>query len=148
MKPSARVGVLWPGWVRRAGMSRTFEQKMAADALRKVKTLIDKNYADKYASYAAGLPAAIIANGLGQAAATLLAAAKGDKNDPHMILFEHLEHWLCREDKQAPYFTPAGQPKELMNKIVNNDRDTYMRAQAEALAWLQWLKKFAEAYLK
>jgi CRISPR-associated protein Cmr5 len=34
-----------------------------------------------------------------------------------------------------------------MAAIVNCDRAVYLRAQAETLAWLEWLKKFAVAFL-
>lgn len=128
-------------------MSRILEQQRAEDALKKVKDLEQKNQYDKYASYVAGLPATIINNGLGQAAATLLAAAAG-KKDEHRLLYDHLEDWLCRSDSKAPYPTPAGRQKDLMQSIVSGNRAQYMHAQAEALAWLQWLKKFAAAFLK
>jgi len=126
-------------------MSKTLEQMRAADALEKVNGLRSEGeeWKDKYASYAAGLPAAILMNGLGQAAATLRSAAK-DEEDPHYVLFNHLKSWLCRDDSKAPYPKVSG----LMKAITSYDRDTYMYAQAEALAWLQWLKKFATAYLK
>ena len=35
-----------------------------------------------------------------------------------------------------------------MDHLVDADQQRYFRAQAEALAWLTWLKKFANAYLK
>ena len=142
-------------------MDRTIEQLRASDALKKVKQLRDgtngyKVDCDKYASYAISLPSTILMNGLGQAAATLLSSSKRiakDANeaekkkieiDAHYVLYKHLEEWLCSGYDQAPYkgFN------DLMAAITVKDRDHYMRAQAEALAWLKWLKKFAEAYLK
>ncbi|NHM26267.1 type III-B CRISPR module-associated protein Cmr5 [Desulfofundulus sp. TPOSR] len=128
-------------------MKRTLEQERAAHALSKVHQIektLDPDKADKFASYVERLPATILNNGLGQALATLLAQSKGDRGDPHYQLYAFLHDWLCRDDPQAPYRT-AG---DLMEAIVNNDRRTYLRAQAEALSWLNWLKKFAVAYLK
>ncbi|WP_449241544.1 type III-B CRISPR module-associated protein Cmr5 [Desulfoscipio gibsoniae] len=125
----------------------TLEQLRAADAFNKINRLLQQRNADwneKYASYVQSLPATILMNGLGQAAATLLAAAKGNSEDAHRVLYGHLGDWLCRNNKSAPYQGAGG----LMNAIVNNERDAYIRAQAEALAWLQWLKKFAAAYLR
>jgi CRISPR-associated protein Cmr5 len=128
---------------------RTLEQERASDALGKIQAAErifagDEENADKFASYVAGLPATILANGLGQAAATLLAKAKGVQDNPHYRLYQYLEEWLCRDAAQAPY----QQAKDLMTAIVNNNRQTYLHAQAEALAWLEWLKKFAIAFLK
>lgn len=125
----------------------TLEQMRAADTFNKVMQLLEQRNADwndKYASYVQSLPATILMNGLGQAAATLLASAGRNEEDPHKVLYRHMGSWLCRDDNKAPY-RGAG---DLMSAIVNNERDTYIRAQAEALAWLQWLKKFAAAYLK
>ena len=127
-------------------MSRTLEQVRASNAYKAVHQLTnhDKDWRKKYVSYAEGLPAGILANGLGQAAAALLAGAKGREDDAHKVLYLHLKAWLCRDDAQAPY---RGQ-NNLMEAITGNDRDTYMYAQAEALQWLAWLKKFAVAFLK
>lgn len=55
-----------------------------------------------------------------------------------------MQDWLCRENARVPY-RAAGQ---LMGAIVANDRQAYLCAQAEALSWLNWMKKFAVAYLK
>ncbi len=123
--------------------ARTLELERANDAWEKVKTIAAQNAKGKYGSYVKGLPAAILANGLGQAAATLLAAAKGQGNNDHQALYNHLQAWLCRDDPSAPYRGKA----DLMQAITKGDRAVYLRAQAESLAWLGWLKKFAAAYL-
>lgn len=127
-------------------MTRTMEQERAAHALAKVGEIgtKDEKFREKYVSYVEALPATILMNGLGQAAATLLAAAKGKTEDAHRVLFDHLQEWLCRAAPQAPY----GGETNLMDAITAHDRAAYLRAQAEALAWLVWLKKFAVAYLK
>lgn len=133
-------------------MKQTLDMKRAADALKKVEEINQKHDADwkdKYASYVESLPATIINCGLGQAAATLLAAAKrGEKgeseSDPHYVLYRHLEEWLCGAEPEAPF---RGQDK-LLKAITSHDRNNYIKAQAEALAWLDWLKKLAVAYLK
>lgn len=127
-------------------MSRTMEQKRAAHALEKVEQ-INKLHEDeqkKYSSYVKSLPAAILMNGLGQAAAGLLARAKGKPEDMHYKLYINLENWLCAGNGYSPY---RGE-KDLIKAITSGKRDDYLRAQVEALAWLQWLKKFAAAYLK
>jgi CRISPR-associated protein Cmr5 len=95
-----------------------------------------------YVSYVEALPATILMNGLGQACATLLSKAEGDKQKPHGLLFGDVESWLCGEDPAAPF------KGDLLEAITEKDQATYLRAQAEALQYLIWLKKFASAYLE
>ena len=125
--------------------TRMLAQHRAEDALRKVRSLeqCDEGLQTRYVSYVASLPAAIITNGLGQACATLLAAAKGKLQDPHRILYENLQSWLCRDATDAPYG-----PGDLMHNITTQSRGMYLRAQVEALEWLEWHKKLATAYLR
>ncbi len=129
-------------------MSKTLEQARAAHAYQKVQELTGQpdEWQKNYSSNVKSLPATILANGLGQAAASLLSAAKGKSNDPHMVLYRHLEDWLCRPgDNCAPYSSGT---KDLMGAITGEDRNKYLHAQAEAMEWLSWLKKFAVALLK
>lgn len=128
-------------------MIRTLGQVRAENALDKVRSIKD-NYSaevhEKFVSYTESLLASILINGLGQASATLLAQAGGDEKDAHYILYCALEEWLCRDDPQAPY---RGS-ENLMDAIVSSDRSKYILAQEEALAWLEWLKRFAVAFFK
>lgn len=129
---------------------RTLAQRRAADALKKIQLLEKNPRRGKYDSYVDGLPATILMSGLGQAAATLLASAKigkdnrSDDNRAYETLYEHLSSWLCRNDDDAPY---PGQG-DLMEAVINGSEEAYVRAQAEAMAYLEWLKKFSSAYLK
>jgi CRISPR-associated protein Cmr5 len=84
--------------------------------------------------------------------ATLLAGAKLRETDPSKLnadedaknnLFEQMQAWLCRDQVSAPYRSQT----DLMRAITDGDEDAYVRAQAEALAYLRWLKKFATAFL-
>ncbi|MGH8474872.1 MAG: type III-B CRISPR module-associated protein Cmr5 [Methylococcales bacterium] len=119
--------------------------KLKADALE------GKGYGN-YVSYVERLPAAILQNGLGQALATLLAGAKlaeppkkrNDDEKARERLYQQIQDWLCRDHEEAPY---RGQ-LDLMHAIVSGDEDSYLHAQAEVLAYIRWLKKFAAAFLK
>lgn len=132
-------------------MDHTLDQERAIHSLKKVKE-IEENYknkgeeqlADDYAGYVVRLPADIISNGLGQALAQLLAAAKGKEEDPHYLVYRDLQDWLCRNDPKAPY--PGA--NDLLEAIVSNDRKRYQWALGEAMAWLEWHKKLSVAYLK
>ena len=128
---------------------RTLAQRRAADALRKIDSVADSDPKEQksYKSYVAGLPALIVMSGLGQALATLLSQSKGNK-DSHRLLYDHLAQWLGRPDPEAPYPNAAkADTKHLMEEIMANSQDSYLHAQAEAMAYLEWLKKFAQAFL-
>lgn len=128
-------------------MTQTLDQRRAADSLKKVREIrkrLSGKKADSYADYTIRLPASILINGLGQAVAQLQAAAGMDREDPHLLLYKDLSDWLCRNEKEAPY----PEAKDLLEGIVSKDRSFYLRAQAEALAWLEWHKKLVTAYLK
>lgn len=121
----------------------TRDQLRAQHALRRVQS-VPKKFQSEYLSYANSLPANIVMNGLGQAFAMLLAQAKGEsaEKDAHRLLYDHLHNWLC-QGEQAVYPDQA----DLVEAVIGSGQRLYIRAQAEALAYLEWLKKFAQAYL-
>ena len=123
---------------------RTLDQERAADALEKVRRLAERDDYGHYPSYVSRMPSMIIMSGLGQACAMMLAQARGDASDPHRVLFDHLQSWLCRSDHLAPYSGSS----DLMKAIVNGSQRNYVNAQAETLAYLSWLKRFSQAYLQ
>ena len=121
----------------------TRDQLRAQQALRCVQSVPSKLQSD-YLRYANSLPANIVMNGLGQACAMLLAQAKGKRanQDAHRLVYDHLHGWLC-QGEQAVYPDQA----DLVEAVIGSGQRQYIRAQAEALAYLEWLKKFAQAYL-
>ena len=122
----------------------TKEQKRAKNALDRVTDLKakGKSFRDAYRPYVDGLGPAIVMNGLGQALATELAAGSGSGASPeaHKELYSSLQQWLC--DKNEGVY--PGKPN-LLNAIMSHDEERYLLAQAEALAWLEWHKKFCRA---
>jgi CRISPR-associated protein Cmr5 len=121
-------------------------QRRACHALGQIQEheKAGKDSYKNYVSYAESLPATILMNGLGQACASLLAKAEGVLEKPHGLLYVDLQSWLCGSDPAVPF---KGKPG-LMDAIIGSDQATYFRAQTEALAYLVWLKKFANAYLE
>jgi len=126
--------------------AHNLELERAADALARVESVRSEHSgaAAKYRTYARSLPADILQMGLGQALATLLAAAGGKQGDPHRLLYDHVAQWLTADRSGAPY---RGREGQLIAAITEGDEAAYLAAQAEALAYLAWLKKFAVALL-
>jgi CRISPR-associated protein Cmr5 len=116
---------------------QTLEQKRAKRAWECVSEVKDKGYADKYGSLARKAPSLVQTNGLGQTLAFLLSKAKGHDNE-HQALYSHLSGWVTERMRW-------GRP--LMEEIVNRGSGDYRRSTAEAMAFLIWLRRFAEAEL-
>jgi len=118
---------------------QTMQQQRAKYALEKVQGAVAnedvKN--DELKSYASGLPAMIQTNGLGQATAFHFS-----QGGTHKVLYDILSAWLTRQGQ--PY---AGHD-DLLAGIVAKDMHSYRIAQAEAMLLLDWVKKFAKAYVR
>ena len=127
---------------------KTIGQLRAADALSCVEQLIAKpdEFKKLYRAYVDRLGPTIVMNGLGQALATECAAAgcdlKNDRERAHRALYDNLQNWLCRKDGGV---YPSND--DLLEVIMKEDESSYLHAQAEALAWLEWHKKFCRSLL-
>ena len=125
---------------------RSIEQERAENALVRAKALREERdeFKKRYRSYVDRLGPTILMNGLGQALATERAGAgakpKKDDERAHHELYESLQRWLCRSG-DGIYPSSA----DLLQAIMNNEEECYLRAQAEALAWLEWHKKCCRA---
>jgi len=128
--------------------NQSIDMQRAKHAYKQVMDIQKNTKYGHYVSYVKGLPATILQNGLGQALATLLAAAKGKKEEPHRLLYNQIEDWLCKSNELSPYQSNGDNNNLLMQQITENDEDSYLYAQAEVLAYLSWLKKFSAAYLQ
>lgn len=131
----------------RTSPMQNLAQKRAKDALKKIEDLVDagEHSYGNYVSFIKALPATIIMSGLGQALAMENAgsAKTGDVKKGHENLFHHMDDWLRVGWPSSPY----GAHNNILNAIVENSETDYIRAQAEALEYLEWLKKFAVAFL-
>lgn len=117
---------------------RTLEQQRAAHAWGEIQTQTAKNKAKQkeLKSLARSAPASIQSNGLGQTVAFL----KAKDEDHHQAVYNALEGWL----KSQLNFSQS-----LQEWIaVTASSSDYRYATAEALAYLSWYKRFAEAELE
>ncbi|MFP3870629.1 MAG: type III-B CRISPR module-associated protein Cmr5 [Syntrophobacteria bacterium] len=127
---------------------QTTEQRRAANAWQEVeqagKTLKQKQ--GDYKRLVRSIVADVLNHGLGQVLAFL--RAKGYENgrekqdDHHALLYRHLTDWICGE--------MGWSNTDLLRKLTQGGATTahYRRATVEAMAYLEWLKRFAEAELE
>ena len=127
--------------------TQTLDQQRAAFALKCIHQL-GKGGQDygHYVSYVSALPATIVMNGLGQALTTQLAKAKGKPLHPRRLLYNHVAGWLSRQIKEL--WVPEDDLPKVIDRLMEGNQDVYVRAQAESMAYLNWLKQFARAYLQ
>ncbi|MFA0735088.1 MAG: hypothetical protein OGMRLDGQ_001588 [Candidatus Fervidibacter sp.] len=118
---------------------RTLEQERAKHAWDCVQEVKDKPFAGDYRTIAVKVPSLIVTNGLGQTLAFLKAKGKGEPGNEHEVLYRHLADWVGRK---------VNADGDLLSWLVNTaTSQQYRLATMEALALLQWLKRFAEAEL-
>lgn len=124
---------------------QTMQQRRAKYALEQVEAAKTNGISQKeFKSYAASFPSMIRMNGLGQAAAFYCSkgAEKNAKGKAYLELYNLLSGWLKE----------SGQPYEgvddLLIGITSKNIHTYRVAQGEALLLLDWVKKFAMAYME
>ncbi len=127
-------------------LQQTLDQKRAKRAwedIQKVNGLpAEFNGLKKsYGSLARRVPMLILTNGLGQTLAYLRSKGKDDPKKEHYIIFQQLSYWTMSQ------VAPESQNQSLLDWVLQTDSTAYRRATAEALAYLSWLKRFAEAEL-
>lgn len=132
---------------------RTLEQKRAAAAWDYIHQITDpkedKAIQDKYKTLANKAPADIQTSGLGQTIAFWKAKGKAEQGkEPnaekiaHQKILAHLTKWLKSKDALG---LQADDLVEWVSKTA--DVNDYRRATTEAIAFLIWLKRFAESDL-
>lgn len=108
----------------------TLEQGRAQHAFKQAKGAKDE---EKFASYAKKLPMMIKTNGLGAS----MAFAKAKNEKAWKKLFNAIEGWLQKKD----YIKG-----DLLEEIVKTDSAHYRILTNEVIAYLSWLRRFAEGF--
>ncbi|MBD2132625.1 type III-B CRISPR module-associated protein Cmr5 [Sphaerospermopsis sp. FACHB-1094] len=111
---------------------------LAWDKICQVKKNPSENFQKKYGSLARKMPTLIQVNGLAQTLAFLKAKAK--ENDHQILMFKNLSEWILNRFN-------LGTGDLLSDHILKMDSQRYRLITNESLAFLQWLKRFAEAEL-
>jgi len=123
---------------------RSMDQERAEFALTKIQAILgeaDPIYKAEVRRYLNNLPALIRMNGLGQALAFFRMKGEGTAHD---TIYRMVSAWLCDANSKGRIFSESA---DALSAITQSDMAHYMAAQNEALALLQWLKKFAVALL-
>lgn len=135
-------------------MSNTLGQQRADFTLQALRKNLagkgndKKTLREEFSSFTAGLPAMILQNGFGQTLAFLLVKAtdskthKFKKNDKHYVAYSIITDWIARNE-----YVKKGNEDTIISQISKMNQDDYLQAQREALAMLEWLKRFANAAL-
>jgi CRISPR-associated protein Cmr5 len=121
---------------------QTLEQgraKHAFDAATEAAKRSDKN---DYKSYTKKVPMLIKTNGLG---ATL--AFMQSKGKAYKTILENLESWFKESPKLSSIYNKLSGDC-LVAKMLNCDTANYRALTTESLAYLNWLRRFAEGLIK
>ncbi len=135
-------------------MERTLEQQRAKVAWECVadfdQKVANKEIKKKYRSLARNLPALILGSGLGPTLAFLRSKGSESWKEPnggakeHDWICYHLNRWLTQWMKKWR----NQEEEDILHWIVTkSDSTNYRYVTNEALAFAQWLKRFAEAEL-
>lgn len=115
---------------------QTLQQERAKHAWQKVKDVeegqLKEEQRKEYSSLVRGLPAMIQHDGLAPALAFLKAKGK----EHHKTAYAQLQSWMRLQ---------MGFQDDLIEFLLDNNSLTYRQATTEALAYLNWLKRFTEA---
>lgn len=126
---------------------RSLEQERANMAWECVSKVKNTNYEKEYRQLARSAPADIQSNGLGQTLAFFRARGFENGNpkkngaNEHYQLLAHISNWIRKQ--VAP-----SESEDIVEWIATQATTSdYRRATAETIAFLNWLKRFAEAEL-
>jgi CRISPR-associated protein Cmr5 len=133
---------------------RTIQQQRAKAALERVRKVIgqlkEAKERKEFRAHTQGLPFMIHANGLGQAYAFYLANGGDDKKpkQSYRAICDTLAEWLTAESQPCHgQWQGRGEREKLLDAITRIDMSTYLLAQAEAIAYMSWVKRFADALI-
>jgi len=131
-------------------LRQTLDQRRAAHAWKAIVETLGKyplpdKRAKAYGQQVKDLPTRILASGLGQALA--FRWAKKDKDGTTEELLKHLSDWVLDKRQNASSTAAVPVPQSLLRAIIVDNADAMFlrRATEESIAYLQWLKRFAEA---
>lgn len=125
-------------------MPTTKEQQRSAFALQRIIDFGNTGVPKGDASFIVGTPTMILSNGIAQTLAFLLSKQKPAEVVKEVKVFRILKAWLAQE---IPILGPNNpDDRTFLSRFSALEQNDYLRAQQEALALLQWLKRYARAF--
>ncbi len=127
--------------------TQKMEQERAAFAwerIEEVDRMPDVKFKKEYRGLALKLPSMILTNGLGQTLAFLKSKGKNDPNRPDEAIYGHMEKWIR---KNSGFHRPGTPVNGLIETVLSGSSADYRLLTVETLAFLNWLKRFADAKL-
>ncbi len=118
-----------------ATSQQTLQQQRAGAAWAHTQAVPQPNR-EAYKSLVRGFAAMIQTDGLGAA----LAFLKAKKGQEYPILTQHLSTWVLKQ------MGAGGGQNDLLAWLLGQNSAAYRRAASESIAYLMWLKRFAEAW--
>jgi CRISPR-associated protein Cmr5 len=98
----------------------------------------------EYKSYARKIPTMILSNGLGQTLAFI--KAKSEKGNAYDLIYQQLTEYM-KSDHTARIKMPQ-EKNDLVEWVISCNSSTYRYITQEILAFLNWLKRFAEGLIE
>jgi len=117
-----------------------FAYKCAIEA----KDKKDKNYKSEYRSHVKKIPTMILSNGLGQTLAFI--KSKSKEGNAYELIYKQLTVYM-KSEHTSRISMPNGED-DLTKWVINVDSSTYRYITQEILAFLNWLRRFAEGLIK
>src|SRR5712691_7529705 len=125
-------------------LTQSLDQERAAFVWDKVSSVkgTGKDQEDSYKTAVQKCPARVMTNGLGQTLAYIKGSDRGDE-----LLFRHLNEWLCRPQGTLVWVQlkdgkPCNTQADVTQRITQVSSVTYRHATQEALAVLNWFKRY------
>ena len=122
--------------------------KFAYDKVAEAKEELGKKNASYYKQYAKKIPTMIKTNGLGATMAFVRSKGFGKKSDKakaYELLESHIAAWLLEDDKNLIEI-PEG--SFLAAGIVKLKSPQYRALTIEVLAFMNWVKRFADGMIE
>jgi len=103
-----------------------------------------KNLLKNYRSYVKKIPTMILSNGLGQTLAFI--KAKSEKGNAYNLIYQQLTEYM-KSDHTVRIKMPQ-EKNDLVEWVISCNSSTYRYITQEILAFLNWLKRFAEGLIE
>jgi CRISPR-associated protein Cmr5 len=116
----------------------TLEQGRAEFAYQRAKTASEKTaIREDYKSYVKKIPMLIKTNGLG----ATIAFVKAKEGDAYDIIYQDISAWLVAQGLLK-------KDEKFLEVIIQKDSSESRRITIEVLAFLNWLKRFADGLIQ